>query len=141
MPFQHTLTVRFSDCDMFRHVNNAVYLTFFEEARAEYWRAMLGPDFTAFGFILAESTVSYRSPALYGETLDIAVWVPKVGNKSFEFAYRLTERQSGREVATGRSIQVMYDYERQATLPVPDVLRERIAAFDARMAQDRLSPA
>lgn len=134
MPFQHALTVRFRDCDMFQHVNNAVYLTYFEEARAAYWKALMGPDFAGFDFIIAEATVTYRSPALYDETLDIALWVPKVGTKSFEFAYRVTERQSGREIATGRSVQVMYDYARQESVPMTDELRERIATFDARCA-------
>ncbi len=131
MPFQHTLNVRFRDCDMFQHVNNAVYLTYFEEARAAYWQAMRGPDFAGFDFIIAEITCTYRSPALYGETLDLALWIPKVGTKSFEFAYRVTERASGREVATGRSVQVMYDYASKATKPVPEELKERIAAFEA----------
>lgn len=134
MPFQHSLSVRFRDCDMFQHVNNAVYLTYFEEARAAYWQALMGPDFTGYGFIIAEATCTYRSPALYGETLDIAVWVPKVGTKSFEFAYRMTDRKSGREIATGRTVQVMFDYQRQASEAVPDALRERMAAFDAQHA-------
>lgn len=132
MPYQHSLTVRFRDCDMYRHVNNAVYLTYCEEARAAYWQALMGPDFAGFDFILAESTLTYRSPALFGETLDIALWVSRMGTKSFELSYRLTEREGGREVATGRSVQVMYDYEARASVPLSDALRERIAAFDAR---------
>lgn len=131
MPFRHSLTVRFRDCDMFQHVNNAVYLTYFEEARAAYWKALMGPEFKGFDFIIAEATVTYRSPALYDETLDIALWVSKVGTKSFELSYRLTESKAGREIATGRSVQVMYDYERQASVAVADALKDRLAAFDA----------
>src|SRR3989338_4171726 len=36
------LKVRFSDCDMMQHVNNAVYLNYFEEARIHYFRQILG---------------------------------------------------------------------------------------------------
>ena len=39
---RHRLTVRFSDCDLLGHVNNAVYLTYFEECRVAWWRELGG---------------------------------------------------------------------------------------------------
>ena len=38
----HRLTVRFRDCDPLGHVNNAVYLTYLEQARFTLWRAQIG---------------------------------------------------------------------------------------------------
>ena len=40
--FRHRLQVRFRDCDIFGHVNNAVYFTYMEEARWAYWRELMG---------------------------------------------------------------------------------------------------
>ena len=40
--FRHQLQARFRDCDLFGHVNNAVYFTYMEEARWAYWRELTG---------------------------------------------------------------------------------------------------
>src|SRR5512138_653716 len=117
------LPVRFRDCDAMGHVNNAVYLTYFEVARGELWRRLADPWKPGdFPFILAEVTVSFRSPARYGETLRVSIGVDKLGTKSWLFTYRIDEASSGREVASGRSVQVYYDYATGSTLPIPDQL-------------------
>lgn len=128
MPYIHTLTVRWRDCDMYEHVNNAVYFTYFEEARGHFWRRLRGEAFTGFDFIIAESTCTYRSAATLDETLDIAVAVTAIGTKSFHLAYRITEVESGREVAVGRSVQVMYDHATKQTFAIDDPLRARLVS-------------
>lgn len=126
--FTYTLPVRWRDCDMYQHVNNAVYLTYFEEARGHFWRRLKGPDFDGFDFIIAEITCTYRSPAELGETLDVDVWVSDVGTKSFQLGYRVVETETGRLVATGKSAQVMYDHAKKASFAIDDALRARLEA-------------
>lgn len=128
MSFVHTLTVRWRDCDMYQHVNNAVYITYFEEARAAFWRDLMAERFGGFDFIIAEVTCTYLSPARLAEALAIAVEVVAVGNKSFQLAYEITERTGGRVIARGKSAQVMYDHERQVSHGLPDHVRERLEA-------------
>jgi acyl-CoA thioester hydrolase len=125
MGHSHRIAVRFSDCDMYEHVNNAVYLTYFEEARAAFWRRVRGDAFRSFEFIIAEITCTYHSPATYGEALVVTVTVGAIGNKSFQLNYRIEEEATGRLVATGRSAQVMYDHAAKATTPM---------AYDVRCA-------
>jgi acyl-CoA thioester hydrolase len=128
MPFTYTLEVRWRDCDSYRHVNNAVYLTYFEEARAHFWRALRADAFTGYDFIIAEITCTYRSPAEEGEILTVAIRVSEIGTKSFHLAYRITENATGREVATGRSVQVMYDHDRKVSFAVDEALRAQLQA-------------
>lgn len=123
------LDIRFRDCDLLGHVNNAVYLTYLEEARARYWRTVVEAT-THFPFILAEVTCSYRSPAHYGERLRVTVRVSDLGNKSFKMAYRLEESASGRLVAEAVTIQVMYDHHRQVSLPIPAELRASLCRHE-----------
>lgn len=127
MPFTHTLTVRWRDCDMYQHVNNAVYLTYFEEARGHYWRALRGERFEGFDFIIAEITCTYRSPAKLAEALVIRVAVEAVGTKSFTLAYAI-EGPDGRLVATGRSVQVVYDHAEGRSLPLDPAVRALLEA-------------
>jgi len=120
--------VRYRDCDPLGHVNNAVYLTYFEMGRVEFWRAVMGARVDRaddWPFILAEATVTYRSPARFDERLRLAVAVGEIGGKSWTFAYRLTG-SDGREVATGRTVQVAYDYGAKKAIPLPDDVRRKL---------------
>jgi acyl-CoA thioester hydrolase len=122
---------RFRDTDAMGHVNNAVYLTYFEVARTEYWRALTGSArYEQVPFILAHTTVDFRSPALVSEELTVGIRVSRIGRSSFECAYRVEEAATGRLVCEGRSVQVIYDYARAASHPVPEDLRARLVAFE-----------
>ena len=65
----YRLQVRFSDCDMMQHVNNAVYLNYFEEARIHYFRQMLGMDWDwkKTGVILRKNELEYLKPVFLHE--------------------------------------------------------------------------
>ncbi len=131
MPPEATLEiqVRYRDCDPLGHVNNAVYLTYFEMGRVEFWRAVVGATASRaedWPFILAEATVTYRSPARFDERLRLTIGVESIGTKSWVFAYRIAGAD-GREVATGRTVQVAYDYAAAKTIPLPDDIRRKLA--------------
>ena len=128
VPVKVPVEIRWRDLDALGHVNNAVYLTYFEMARLGYIRALLGDDIqrdpltllpVGFQFILAEATCSYRSPATLTDRLTIAIWVSQVGRKSFVFEYRITDAVTGRLVAQGCSTQVWYDYAAGESRVVP----------------------
>ena len=72
------LRPRFRDTDAMGHLNNAVYVTYFEIARAEYWRQMTGdPNYQRVPFILAHTTIDFRSPGYVHEMLEIGIRVSK----------------------------------------------------------------
>jgi len=127
------VTPRFRDTDAMGHVNNAVYLTYFEVARTAYWTAMTGDaDYQRVPFILAHTTIDFRSPALVRERLEVGVRVETIGTKSFACAYRIEEAETRRLVCEGRSVQVIFDYVKNASYPVPDALRATFRAFEGR---------
>lgn len=129
MAYTHRLTVRFSDCDLYAHVNNAVYLTYFEEARGFFWRELQGAAFTGFDFIIAENLVTYLAPAKVGDRLAIEVRVTRIGSKSWDLGYAILDEATGKPVARGRSVQVMYDHVTGATVPMPAADRARLTAL------------
>ena len=135
VPVKVPIQVRWRDLDALGHVNNAVYLTYFELARLGYIRALLGEDAEIdprtllpadFQFILAEVTCHYRSPATLRDRLSVAIWVSQVGRKSFVFEYRITDEGSGRLIAEGCSTQVWYDYAAGESRPVPKEIAIRM---------------
>lgn len=128
-----SIPVRFRDLDGMGHVNNSVYLTYFEAARIPYCLYILGHnDIRQCNIIVAEVTCSYRSPATYGDTLRVGVRVEEFREHSFTLSYRIEDEASGRLVATGTSVQVGYDYESKATIPIPDVFKTASETYEGR---------
>lgn len=129
----HELHPRFRDTDAMGHINNAVYVTYLEVARQEYWRTLSGgTDYRRVPFILAHVTIDFRSEALMREELLLCVRCEWVGGKSFAFRYEIREKESGRVVVEAMSVQVCYDYERKESIPVPAELRAALETFEGR---------
>jgi acyl-CoA thioester hydrolase len=127
--FSHPIEVRFRDCDPLGHVNNAAYLTYLEQARLFYWRSLWGfglDDASARpGVIMARAEIDYRLPARYGQTLDVRIDVAAIGRTSFTYDYEIVDAE-GRIVASARTVQVMYDYEHAAPVPIPAEIRQKM---------------
>lgn len=131
--FKAETQVRFGDLDPLNHVNNAVYLTYFEIARIRYFRALIAPPaLRDINMIVAEATCTYRSPALLDERLDIWIKTETLKRSSFVLAYRIVEQESERLIATGRTVQVIYDYRAGQSYPIPAELRARFEAVEDR---------
>jgi acyl-CoA thioester hydrolase len=127
--FVHRETVRFRDLDPMGHVNNAVYLTWIENARIEFLRSLGAFDSPYTGemtMILARAEVDFRSPLGFGDEVEIDVRPVRLGTKSFDLAYEL--RSGERLVAEARTVLVTYDYGRAVPIEVPPAWRERLAA-------------
>jgi acyl-CoA thioester hydrolase len=127
-PFVFPVDVRFRDLDALGHVNNAVYLTYLESARIAWWQEVSGRPLAQMGMILARTEIDYRSPAAYGERLEVGLRCASMGRSSFVMEFRMEERGSGRLVAEGRKVLVPYDSAAGRSLPSPLELRERIRA-------------
>jgi acyl-CoA thioester hydrolase len=129
------LVPRFRDTDAMGHLNNAVYVTYFEMARTAYWLALTGDaDYQKVPFILAHTTIDFRSPAFVFETLVVGIRVVRLGNRSFEFVYRVAEERTDRLVCDGRSVQVIFDYAKGESFPMPADLKAKVRAFEGNPA-------
>ena len=77
------IEIRWRDMDDFGHVNNAVYLTYFESARMAWWMHLTHrTDLRRMDMILARAEVDFRSPAAYAEVLDVGVRCASIGRSS-----------------------------------------------------------
>jgi acyl-CoA thioester hydrolase len=121
------LQVRYNDYDAAGHVNNAVYFSYFEVARAEAWRRLDRGEEP--GFILASASATYRSPAMVGDRLVVELVTGEVRTKAWTWRYRVLEERDGRLVAEGETTQVLYDYAARRTTEIPPELREKLASL------------
>ena len=131
--FSTTVLVRFGDMDAMGHVNNAKYLTYFEEARIYYFQHVFGKRIEDLGdesFILAEATVKFRSALRGGDRLEVFLRVSRIGTKSFDMQYKILHAENRTLIAEGSTVQVMYDYEKGTTIPIPDEMKTRIEKYE-----------
>ncbi len=137
--FSVRVPIRFSDMDSLGHVNNAAYLTYFEEARVSYLRSVLNlnsSDVKSIGIVIAEIKCTYKFPAYYGDELRVYTKVTSMRNKSFEMAYLIVEEKSGKVIAEGSSIQVAFDTNTKRSVKIPLEIKTRIEEFEEIRSED-----
>ncbi len=126
--------VWFGDVDSFGHVNNVAIARYLETARMKYFVERLGFKKLEPIFVLRRIEIDYLSPLYLGETAIVEIWVERVGNTSFDFGYRIYEKNSGREIVKAKSVQVWYDVRENKKLPIPEDIRE-IMVKDVRRGE------
>ena len=126
------IRARFRDTDMMGHINNAVYLTYFESGRVEYWINLTGnPSLENLPFILARTEIDFLGEAQAREEFVLGVRAGRLGNKSFDLEYLLVRDVDGKPIAGGRSVQVMFDYESKQTQLLDAETRQMISEFES----------
>lgn len=130
--------VWFRDLDAMGHVNNAMFFTYFEQARTRYWLTLAGEhDFAKIGFIVVHGECDYVTPATLGETLLVGVRIAAAGRSSFTFEYRIVNHDPtldgpARLVATGKTVQALYDWDAKRTVAMSEELRRKIEAREGK---------
>jgi acyl-CoA thioester hydrolase len=125
--YRHRLSVRFRDCDAMGHVNHAVYLTYFEQGRLTFWRELTGTPSPHTPVIIARAECDYRAPAHFGDELEVRVAVGEIGRSSFTLRYEIAHGVSGQLIASGKTVMVSYDYQKNASIPLPAPTRELLS--------------
>lgn len=122
--------VIFRDIDAFGHVNNAVYLTYFEWARAQLWFALTGAAGvpTDIGFIVARAEIDFRLQ-IEMERIDICIRIAEMRTTSFDTIYEIRKQSNGKVAATGKVVVVLFDWQTQTKAPISPALREKVRSF------------
>jgi acyl-CoA thioester hydrolase len=132
--FYHPIEVRYGDLDPQGHVNNAKFLTFFEQARVQYFLEMglfhEGDSFMDIGVILADVHLTFQAPILWGTPIKTGARVSRLGNKSLTIEQTVVHAESGQQFANGTVVMVTYDYHSDRSIPIPDDWREKISAYE-----------
>ena len=124
MPIHRSTThIRFSDIDAFGHVNNATYLTYYEEARVKFFDDVVdwSYDWSKEGVILARAEVDYILPVHFKDEIFIDTFCSRIGTKSFDLSYQMIMLKEGKEIilSSATTVMVAFDYKNQKSIPVP----------------------
>jgi acyl-CoA thioester hydrolase len=134
--FKHKIkiNVRFSDLDAMRHVNNAAYLSYLEEARISYFNDVLNRPKNSlnFGVVIARIEIDYLQPIMLGDELEIMTRVCKLGNKSSDVEHLIIiiRGEARIHAASALTKLVSFDYQSQRSILIPENVKEKIIAFE-----------
>ena len=119
--------VRFSDVDVYRHVNNVVYFEYFQEARIRLFTTLARelPDLPQLQVVIAQMDVDYLAPiALRGEPYDCWTQIARVGNRSLTVESEIAD--GDRPLARARVVLVFFDGAQQRAVEPPAAYREKL---------------
>jgi acyl-CoA thioester hydrolase len=84
--------VRWSDIDMYQHINHATMVTILEEARIPFLREPFGTDITTIGLLIAEVNIAYkRQLRLVDSPLQVTMWSKRVRAVDFTIGYEVRQ--------------------------------------------------
>jgi acyl-CoA thioester hydrolase len=128
----HRERVRFGDLDAMRHLNNVVFLRYFETARIAFIGELIpahspaNPEADETGLIFAECHINYRSPVHFDEEVAIRCSIGEIRRSAFQVNFRMTVEE--RLAAEGYGWLVAFDYTTQRARTLPDPLREALVS-------------
>ena len=127
--------IQWGDQDSFGHVNNTIYMRWFESARIAYLErlgrgAMMNG--VGLGPIMAAITCNYRKQLKYPDTILIGAKITKIGNSSMTMTHAIYSRTGQSIAADGESVIVMINYDTGKTTRVPDDMRQAISQLEGR---------
>jgi acyl-CoA thioester hydrolase len=129
------LPVQWGDQDAFGHVNNVVYFRWMESARIAYFRSAGFGDMMSnqgAGPILASIKCDFRRQLTYPDTLIVSASIASIGRTSMKMAHLVYSTAQQAVAAEGDSVIVMFDYQTQRPMPVPDAIRAKIDLIEGR---------
>ena len=125
--YPHLLTIptRWKDNDVYGHVNNVEYYSFFDTAINEYLIREGGLDIHAGGVIgvCAESHCDYRGPLGFPEPVEACLRVGKLGRSSVRYELALFKPGAEEPAALGWFVHVFVDRESRRPAGIPDGIR------------------
>lgn len=129
--YRHFLPIqtRWSDNDVYGHVNNVVYYAYFDTVINELLVNRGGLDVHAGETIglCVESQCRYLAPAAYPEPLEAGMRVAKLGRTSVVYEIGIFKQGAGDACAFGRFVHVFVDRATRRPAPLPDGIRAALA--------------
>ncbi|KAL9644627.1 hypothetical protein ABK040_015366 [Willaertia magna] len=132
--FRHkvVLSTRWVDEDNQKVLNNAIYLTLFEEARTDYFGPntlnLLNPNTLTFPFVLLKCDLRCLAPGKGFKKVDVFIRTSNVGTSSFTQQYRVVYEK---EVwCEAEAIIVYYNFEKKTKENIPEEWREKILKYE-----------
>ena len=123
-PFHYELQTRWKDLDAFGHVNNAVFLSYIEDARITFFQRWNLSDEKR-SIIMASAKIDYLRQIDHPSHLIVGEKISRIGKKSFEIESAVFIKDEADAVATSMVTCVCYDYTQNESVSVyPEIVED-----------------
>ena len=133
---------RFSDIDIFRHVNNVAQQMYFDVGKTDYYKRVFGHDilYDNLRIVTVSTSTSYMSQVRYDDDIEVTTCTDRIGNKSMTLVQCILRREADGSTTVcsqSTSVMVAFDFAAQQSVAVPDLWRRQILG-DAAAGEDSL---
>jgi acyl-CoA thioester hydrolase len=129
----YSINTRWSDNDIYGHVNNVMYYSYFDTAANRYLIEEGGLDIndgTIVGFVV-NSGCEYHAPISYPEPIEAGLRIDRLGNSSVQYGIAIFKEGVEEAVAHGHFVHVFVDRAANKSVPIPAKLREALQRIKA----------
>ena len=132
--YRHTtpVQIRFNDIDILGHVNNAVYQHYYDYARVQYFKKILGDviDWKNYSLILASIKLDYFCQTNLFDEVEVETRVEMLGNKSISMKQKLINTKTREIISSNRAVLVAYNSELSHTIEIPAEWKNKFVHFE-----------
>lgn len=135
--FRHRmpLQMRFNDIDLLGHLNNSVYLTLMDLAKAKYFKAVNNDtdvDISRMGIVIVNINVNFCSPTFFNEDIEVETATVAIGEKSITLEQRIYSVPDGQTKCSCRTIMAGFDIHTNTSVPISEEWVEKFEAYEGR---------
>ncbi len=130
-PVFYPISTRWMDNDVYGHVNNVTYYSYFDSAINRYLIEEGGLDIhggEVVGFVVS-SNCQFRKPLAYPEAIAVGLRVAKLGNSSVTYELAIFKEQDPEPAALGQVVHVFVDRASSQPTPIPKAIRRALASL------------
>ena len=128
--FKHScdLQIRFSDVDVLGHVNNTVYMTFYDTGKAHFFSDILAReiDWKHVECVIANVDCAFLAPIYFRDDIEVLTRCESIGEKSFKLIQVIREKRSGQLKSACETVMVAFDAREGKAMELPEVWRKAL---------------
>ncbi len=128
--FRFQIQTRYSDMDMLGHANNAIYLTYLELARLEYFREVTSQQREEVALVLAHASMDFKRPILPQDTPVVYLRTTRLGNSSLTMDNIITDLSGDKLFFTATTVMVAIDTSIGRSMPLPDAEKQQVIDYE-----------
>lgn len=126
------IQIRFNDIDALGHINNNIYLSYFDLGKITYFENLKASyvSWTDGIIVIARVEMDFLAPVFYKEQIVVETKVTKVGNKSAVFYQQIRNSLTDEIKCTCTSVVVAYNPSTRSAMPIPEIWRDGMSEFE-----------
>ncbi|UCD08449.1 MAG: acyl-CoA thioesterase [Dehalococcoidales bacterium] len=126
--FSTEIPVRSTDINRGGHMGWNHMFNILDEARIQFWGSIdySETENARVSNIMADAGINYKKQVFYGQTLRVEMAAAEFTERGFDLVFRVSDAETGEEVARAKTGMLCFDYQEQKITRVPDDFRKRL---------------